>query len=784
MKWILSNKLKFAVCIFLGAVSFIILLVFIAWPKSTIKNYQPSVLLLDANEQFLAQFESKFDGDNVGYGYWEHQLLPKRLVDATLALEDRDFYSHWGVDFSAIVRAFWQNLSNAKRISGASTITMQVVRGQNPARRTYWNKLIEASAALLMTARYSREEVLGQYLKIVPYSNQIHGAQYAARKYFNKSSDDLSWAQIAFLAAIPQNPTRMNPYKYSSRQRAIKRGQAILLYLHQQQLIDEGQYALAMVQITQILPPAQPLRPKHAMHAILHIQQQLQSGQIKLDQFDQLNPLLITGFDLNMNQRVHDITSSYINWWRLKGASNAAVIVLDQHTLEVKAWMGSEDYFDDNQYGRIDYTQVKRSPGSTLKPHIFAMALNDEVITPATVMDDLPNSDTLIRNSDYQFLGPMLPRQALANSRNVPVVNLTNQLGLSDVYSFLSQLKLHDNERPASFYGNAIAIGSMPITLEDLVNSYSIYSQNGSYQPLKWFSWEKTNKIAILNAEVSALINLFLSDPSARLPTFPRMGTSEYPFDVAVKTGTSQHFRDAWTVAYSKKYMVAAWVGHANMTGMDGLSGSGSAAALAKDILLSLQPSRFIQKKRFLPPDDYQSVLLCSISGLLASNMCPKQAQEWLAEKHIPKEKDRTFQRIDTQEFGSVLKVNLPARYDLWLASHQQYSSLSIAQNRVEISDTYLSDQSDIQFDIKAPNDQSVIIMNPEMPLSMQVMQFKAQVFPKIEQVVWYVNGHAYKTAEFPYTVEFQLQAGRYDIQVGVPNSPERSEKITINVIN
>jgi len=261
------------------------------------------------------------------------------------------------------------------------------------------------------------------------------------------------------------------------------------------------------------------------------------------------------------------------------------------------------------------------------------------------------------------------------------------------------------------------------------------------------------------------------------------MGTSEYPYDVAVKTGTSQHFRDAWTVAYSKKYIVAAWVGHANMTGMDGLSGSGSSAVLAKDILLSLQPKHSSKDDQFLPPKDHQSIGLCSLSGLLASDKCPKKTQEWLAVNQIPTQIDNSFEKVGGENNGQTIKINLPARYDLWLASHQQYSEVSLTQNRKGITERFLSDQSVVTFDIKQPKDQTVLIINPEMPLSMQVTQLDVQVLPRIEQVVWYVNSEVYKTAVYPYSINFDLQEGEYDIQVGVPNSPERSSVHRLKVI-
>src|SRR6185312_15145397 len=229
-------------------------------------------LLLDRHGEFLAQVAAP---DGGGYGYWPVGQLPPRVVAATLSLEDRRFWSHPGVDPIAIVRALWQNLASGERVSGASTLAMQVARLQDPGPRTYYRKASEAAAALFMTLRYGREAILAQYLRLVPYGNDVHGIAYAARLYFDKPVADLSWAEIAFLAAIPQAPSRMNPLSPTQRDFAIARGHRILAALRSDRVLSPAEFALAEAQLDDLPRVERAVRPDNALHAILNLRDAL-----------------------------------------------------------------------------------------------------------------------------------------------------------------------------------------------------------------------------------------------------------------------------------------------------------------------------------------------------------------------------------------------------------------------------------------------------------------------------------------------------------------------------
>ena len=324
---------------------------------------------------------------------------------------------------------------------------------------------------------------------------------------------------------------------------------------------------------------------------------------------------------MELQAQAQALAAEYKTQWQVAGADNVAVVVLNTKTSEVLTWLGSSDYFDP-QGGAIDYAQKLRSSGSTLKPFIYALALANEDISAATLLPDLVTVAHGTSNSDDRFLGPMLPRQALASSRNVPAVNLLRQIGVEKSYQFLYELGLHNGVVPASYYGAGLAIGAMPVTLESLVTAYGVLANDGNLQALRWFS-NKTDIAAdhvlpdkVLDSNVARQVSLFLADPQARLPSFPRMGTVEYNFPVAVKTGTSQGYRDAWTIAFSKQYTVGVWVGRSDARPMRKLGGAASAAQLAQRLMKNLHKAQNEKDKlRLAIPNGYESVMLCSYTG-------------------------------------------------------------------------------------------------------------------------------------------------------------------------
>ena len=780
-----------------AAIVCLVAIVLAAIARSTIDTPLPSSLMTDRHGTFMAELES---AGYAGYGFWPLESLPPRVVTATLALEDQRFWVHPGVDPVAIGRAVWQNVLNQERISGASTLAMQLVRLQHPAERSYVNKTIETVAAIIMTLRYGREAVLDNYLRWVPYGNRIHGIAYAARRYLDKPVQDLSWAEIAFLAAIPQSPSRMNPFVPAGRYRAVRRGERLLHILNANEVISDAELTLAVAEIHRIRLPQRQQRPRNAMHAILKIEQFLQHKKPQ-----QTSPLVQSSIDLGLQDSFVELSRRMLDGWRGKGAGNVGLIVLDKHSNQVLAWVGSDDYFDDANNGAIDYTQIKRSSGSVLKPFIYALALERGAINANTVIDDLPMETYPFRNSDNRFLGPMLPRQALCNSRNIPAIRVLNKVGLDETYGLFGQLDLHQHELPAVHFGQGMALGSLPVRLEDVVRAYSMLANEGRYRELQWLKQtpgenDEENSLTqqLVSPSTARLITLFLSDPSARLPTFPRMGTTEYPFPVALKTGTSQGYRDAWTVAYSHDYIVGVWVGHALPRPMYKLNGAGSAADLARQVLLHLHTKQRhgLADLRFPAPDNYVGVEVCGISGKLAGASCDFSFQEWLPADKVPREVDSSYQRLvvdtrtnvpaasDTPARFKRLQtlVNLPARYADWIVKNQMVSLRNINRNSTAESLPILPRALHVHVDIVSPQNHLHILRNPEAPGQNNSIALSASVDPPVEQIVWYVDDEPYEVVGYPYSTRLPLSPGKHRIQARVPMTPEHSEAVNITV--
>jgi penicillin-binding protein 1C len=762
-----------------------------AWHYARLTSPSPTLYLQDRHGRFLG--ETGADKDDA-YGFWTLDTLPPRVAAATVAVEDRRFNSHPGIDPIAIGRALLQNIRSGKRISGASTLAMQVARMQGSGRRGYCRKVTEALTATLITWRYGREEVLRHYLQIVPYGNRIHGISYAARRYFDKPVEDLSWAEIAFLAAIPQAPARMNPFYYQGHQAATKRGKRILDLLYTGRHLNKEEYELACEQLQSIRVPYLEERPRDGLHAILHLGKILNSPQNR--ETFRRHPIIKTTLDLDLQEEVSWKMFKALETWRYQGAGNGAAIVLDRSTNEVLAWVGSSDYFDKDYSGAIDYTSVARSPGSTLKPFIYALALDKGVITPATILDDLQRGAGGITNADDAFLGPLLPRMALGNSRNVPAANLLDQVGLEASYDFMRELGLHGGAMPARRYGLGLAIGGMPVTLEQLVRAYTVFTHEGRASDLIWYEGQPHSEpIRLLTEETARIITLILSDPSARLPSFARMGAMEYPFPAAVKTGTSSRFRDAWTVAFTTRYLIGTWFGDPDFRPMNRLTGFRSAAEFAQQILLSLHNDQRqgLTDYGFPPPRGYQPVRLCALTGALATNACDRVVEEWFRPDGAPVEhcKAHVLLAIDRRdnlpatpatpaEFVEVRPfVDLPPHYSEWAAAA---GLPRLPQPRETVVGFESGFVQTIRVKITSPENGLRLLRDPETPVSSATLALKADVNRQIPQLLWYVDRQPFQLVEYPYNARWIAQPGEHIIQVRVPNSTVASPPIRVIV--
>lgn len=571
----------------------------------------PTPIAYDRDGRFLAQY-GHVDGSRTEYGYWR-TAPPEEVVRATIALEDRRFRHHPGVDPAAVLRALWQHATGSGR-SGASTIAMQVARLQNPRPRTLWAKAVEAGTAIALTLRYGRDAVLAQYFVLAPYGNGSHGIGHAARLYFDKPAADLSPAESALLAAVPRAPGRLNPLRPDGLAAAKRRAAAALA-------------AGDLPRLAALRPLPAPRRPD-ALLAIARLGAALPAPAPD-------DPRLRTTLDLAVQAQVAAMLRAQLAQWRAAGAQQAAAMVVRRQGREVLASVGAAA--PRLPGGAIDFTRARRSPGSTLKPFLYALALERGVLGADEVVQDVPDGAAGIANADGAFLGRMLPRQALANSRNVPAVAVLRRLGLAAGFEALRDLGLHDSPGPPEHYGLSLAIGTLPSSLERLMTAYAALADGGMGGDLAWWRGPPPTRARLLREDTARLVTQFLADPMARLPSFPRYGEGEYPFAVAIKTGTSQGWRDAWTLAWSRDYLVGVWVGRADAQPMHGLSGARAAGRIANALLLALHGATRgdLTAGDFPAPAGREARELCTLNGR-SGQPCAASLIEWIAPSAPP----------------------------------------------------------------------------------------------------------------------------------------------------
>lgn len=752
----------------------------VAASHATLRAPPPTPLVRDAHGRFLTELPDPTTGE---LGYWPVDRVPWRVAAATLTLEDRRFWRHPGVDGRGVARALLQNWRAGETVSGASTIAMQVARMQRPGDRTYPRKATEALAALMLTGRYGREAVLCQYLTLAPYGNRIHGIRYAARRYLDKPIDDLSWAETAFLTALPQAPSRTNPFQPDGRRRAVARGHRILDVLDAQDLLTPEEVAQAHAELDALRFPPRDERPIEALHAVLHLESELRAAP-------PADPLVTATLDLDVQGRVAAHVGAAVREWGDRGAGNAAVLVVTRDDGRVVASVGSAGYYEADAAGAIDYVRVPRNAGSTLKPFLYAEALERGVITPGTVLDDLSRAPDGIGNADEDFLGPMLPREALANSRNVPAVSLLEQVGVGEAYALYRDLGLHDDTLPAAHYGLGLAIGGLPVTLERLVTAYGALATDGRHRELVWYEGQARPPPRVVFApETARAIAGWLSDPMARLPTFPRMGPGEYPFPVALKTGTSQDYRDAWVVAWSDRYVVGVWIGDPRQRPMEKLSGFEASAALARRVLLDLHADRRqgLADGAFPPPEGWSALPTCPLSGRRAGAACDRAVREWFppgaapidpCETHLRLAIDRRTGRLATADAPDAVIdertfVDLPSRYAPWMA-RVGLERPPLTSDRSGGADTSPT------LRIVAPSPGAHFVRDVDSAAGTATVSLRAAVDPPVPQIVWYVDGRPYEVADWPYEVRWPLTPGEHRIEARVPFTDHRSAAVRI----
>jgi penicillin-binding protein 1C len=547
-----------------------------------------------------------------------------QLVDAVLLHEDQHFRSHFGVNPVALVRATYRTFVAGERRQGGSTLTMQLARMKyRIASRSIPGKIEQILRALQLELFYSKADILEAYLNLVPYGANIEGVGAASLIYFGKRAEKLSLPESLALAVIPQSPARRGSSRGAETEHAaLLKVRAALFAEWTVQHPEDGDKAPLMQTALRIkrideLPFAAP----HAVDALLaqHRNDAGAGAEIR------------STLDGKMQRLIERRMREYLAAKARLGMRNAAAMLVDYGSMEVKAVVGSANFFDDGIDGQVNGTLAKRSPGSTLKPFVYALGIDQGLLHPLSVLKDAPTSFGPFspENFDGQFAGPISATEALVKSRNIPAVIVSSRLSKPTLYDFMRQAGIA-HMKSESHYGLALALGGGEVTMEELVTLYAMLGNRGELKPLRYTA--STSKTAArtgvqLLSEEASFMTLQMLKENPRPGETPLAG---HGVPVAWKTGTSYGFHDAWSVGVFGPYVLAVWVGDFRGESNPAYIGVQAAAPLFFNIIDAIAAE---QKNLTEPPHPMPRYLarveVCTASGDLPNAACPQKSETW-----------------------------------------------------------------------------------------------------------------------------------------------------------
>jgi penicillin-binding protein 1C len=729
-----------------------------------------STTVLDRNGEVL--YEARSD-----LGTREMRLRPDRLppalAAATLAAEDHRFHSHWGIDPIAMARATWRNVVALDRVEGGSTLTQQVAKllldrraqlaAGTPRRRGWGSKIGEAIVALRLEHRLSKGEILALYLNLAPYGNQIAGAERASHAYFGVDSSMLTPAQAAFIAALPQRPSRFNPWR--SLAQATARQRVVLTRMERRGFLPASAAAVARAERLRLTDEDARFLAPHFV------------GMVLADLPDPKPTRVVTTLDAALQRTIEGIVRSQRPLLEKHGASNVAIVVLDNATSQWLAWEGSGSYGGDRG-GSINGPMSLRQPGSALKPFTYALAFESGE-SPATVLPDVPATfptaeDGVVytpRNYDGRFRGPLLARAALAGSINVPAVALASDLGVPNVLRFLRRAGFTTFDRTAAHYGLGLTLGNAEVRLDELTAAYAALARGGEWRaPRARLDPEPrlADPVQLVSPRTAYWITDVLADDEARAFIFGRGSQLEFPFPVAVKTGTSQAYHDNWTVGSSRHVTVGVWVGNFDRSPLIASSGVTGAGPLFHAVMLAAEArvtGRITPSDGAVlePPSTLVGATICGLSGMRAGDACPVRRRERLA-PDAPQVAGAACSWHHSTD-GEVVTI-WPDRYRAWAEASglrspiERRAQVPLARHAATTAGAPRHRPA-AGLHVAHPADGTVFLIDPTLRAEFQAVPFRA-VGAGGGQVSWTVNGRDVGSAPADGSVPWPLQRGSH----------------------
>ena len=561
-----------------------------------------STVVTDRNEELLG---ARIASD----GQWRfppRNTTPEKIKECLITFEDKHFYHHWGVNPFAIGRAFYQNVKNKRIVSGGSTLTMQTIRLARNESRTFREKLIEMIWATRLEFRASKEEILSMYISHAPFGGNVVGLDAAAWRYFGHSADDLSWAESAMLAVLPNAPAMIHLSK--GRKTLLDKRNRLLKQLLEKKTIDSSTYELA---ISEPLPDEPHALPQIAPYLVSRFYQE-RNGEYSRSTINK-----------GIQTQVEDLAERWSNEFGRSDIRNLAILVIDIPSNQVVAYCGNV-HFDRKQGGnQVDVIQAPRSTGSILKPFLYYAMLQEGSLLPDMLLPDVPvniNGFTP-QNFSMQFEGAVPASEALARSLNIPAVTMLQRYGVPKFHSFLQQIGLKTINRSSSHYGLSLILGGAEATLWDVTNAYAMMGRSLLQLP------QRSCSLLLPTSRITESTDPF--QPGAVWQTFDALKEVNRPEEIdwksipsmqtiAWKTGTSYGFRDAWAVGVTPRYAVGVWVGNATGEGKLRLVGAQTAGPVLFDIFNLLPSSSWFTR----PAGIFVEAEVCRKSGHLKGRFC------------------------------------------------------------------------------------------------------------------------------------------------------------------
>ncbi|HEX4629783.1 MAG TPA: penicillin-binding protein 1C [Chthoniobacterales bacterium] len=627
---------------------------------------------------------------------FSHELaleeVPPAVINAVLAAEDKRFFSHHGIDWLATGRALVAGITHGRIVSGASTITQQLVKISARRPRTLRAKLIESLTALRLEQSWSKEQILAAYLNRLDFGNLNIGLAAAADYYFGKPVSDLSDAEAAFLAGLPKNPRKLNPH--ASPEAARRRQLTVLERMRANHQLELTRFEHAVAETLALRPPQRRFRAPHFVEMVLQQLPETPPAELR------------TTLDFPLNDRVETIVRDRLAQLREQNVRNAAAVVIDNATGNVIALVGSENYFSPGA-GQVNGAWAQRSAGSALKPFTYLLAL-ERGATPATIVADVrtsfPADGSFYRPENYnrRCYGPVRYRTALASSLNIPAVKvLLAAGGPAALHERLRECGLTTLNRAPEIYGLGLTLGNCEARLLEMTNAYASLARLGEFRP--WRVLPKSNVVAhrYSRPEFVWQIADILSDNSARTLAFGMNSALRFDYPVACKTGTSTDFRDNWTVGFTPEFSVGVWVGNFDgspMREVSGVTGAGPILHAIFDYLHANHGTTWYRK-----PDAIVERTIHPLTGKLLADGDGRGIREKFVAGQLPAPESAA-------DYDPNGKVQLGVEFDEWFKS---------AENSLRDRTVLANDRDELL--ITSPQAGSVYVVDPDVPSSRRI---------------------------------------------------------------